>query len=203
MKKLLFVNACSRTEGISRTWMLCDAFLKKNRELNEAVDVIRCDLFEECIHCLSPAEVAQREKLIGTENFDHPMFRFAREFSEADEILIGAPYWDLSFPAVLKAYIENICVNGLTFRYLADGVEGLCAAKRLIYLTTAGGFFGEICHGSQYIEAIGKFLGIKNYVFLSAEGLDICEENTREIMKKAIAEVEQTVVSMREADELH
>jgi FMN-dependent NADH-azoreductase len=203
LKKLLFVNACSRAEEISRTWILCDVFLKKYRELYEAVDVIRCDLFAENIHCLGPDEVVQREKLIGTENFDHPMFGFAREFSEADEILIGAPYWDLSFPAVLKAYIENICVSGLTFRYLADGVEGLCAAKRLTYLTTAGGFFGETCHGSQYIEAIGKFLGIKNYVFLSAEGLDICEENTREIMKKAIVEVEQTVVNMCKMDRLH
>lgn len=57
----------------------------------------------------------------------------------ADVILVGAPYWEYQFPALLRCYVEHISVSGLTFAYGEDGrPHGLCKGDRLFYLTTAG-----------------------------------------------------------------
>jgi len=189
MEKLLFINSCPRVEGVSRTLKLCDVFLEKYKRNHNDTELIRRDLFAESIKCYSLDEIEERDKLITQKAFENPMFKYAHEFSESDKILIGAPYWDLSFPAILKAYIESVCVNGITFHYTASGVEGLCVAKKLMYITTSGGFAGEKGYGIQYIEAIGEFLGISDYLFFSADGLDIAELDTTEIMKKAVVDI--------------
>ena len=60
------------------------------------------------------------------------MFELARQFAAADQIVIAAPYWDLSFPAALKQYFEQINVLGITFAYTPEGVpKGLCRARKL------------------------------------------------------------------------
>ena len=65
---------------------------------------------------------------------------FQKQVVAADVIVMAAPYWDLAFPTKIRAYLEEITVSGITFRYGADGIPlGLCQAKRLIYVTTAGG----------------------------------------------------------------
>ena len=63
---------------------------------------------------------------------------------KADIIVIAAPYWDLSFPAQLKDYIERVNAVGVTFDYDQEGIPyGLCRAKKLVYITTAGGNIQE------------------------------------------------------------
>ena len=54
----------------------------------------------------------QRERLLETGELTHPRFRYAHQFKNADRIVIAAPFWDLSFPALLKVYIENVSVQG-------------------------------------------------------------------------------------------
>ena len=53
-----------------------------------------------------------------------------KQFAAADVIVIAAPYWDLMFPAVLKTYLENITVTGITFCYSDQGrPQSMCKAK--------------------------------------------------------------------------
>ena len=60
--------------------------------------------------------------------------------AQADLVVIAAPDWDMTFPAALKIYLEWTCTLGITFHYTRTGVqEGLCRAKELVYITTAGG----------------------------------------------------------------
>ena len=128
----LFVNACAREE--SRTLSLCRAYL----EGNPAVEEVR--LFERNLVPFDWKMVEERVALIEKADWGDSMFDLAKQFAAADEIVIGAPYWDLSFPAVLKVYIEHVTVNGIVFHYTEEGrPEGLCKAKRLVYITTSGG----------------------------------------------------------------
>lgn len=70
------------------------------------------------------------------------MFDYAHQFADADDIIIAAPYWDLGFPAQLKTYIENIYVPGIVSAYNDHGQScGLCRARSLTYITTAGGAY--------------------------------------------------------------
>lgn len=191
MEKLLLINSCPRSEDVSRTLKLCNSFVKKYIAINSTTQLIQRNLYFENIDCYRLKEINLRDSLLEQKAFDHPMFRYAREFSAADKIVVAAPYWDLSFPSILKAYIENICVNGITFRYTQNGPEGLCSARKLIYITTCGGFSSGKHFGSQYIEAISDFLGIDGYSFISAEGLDIIGLDTDAIMEDALREIEK------------
>ena len=47
------------------------------------------------------------------------------EFLAADKYVFVSPMWNLSFPPVLKAYIDAISIAGKTFKYTAEGPQGL------------------------------------------------------------------------------
>ena len=122
------------------------------------------------------------------------MFELARQFSKAETIVIAAPYWDLSFPAALKQYLELINVVGITFKYSKDGVPvGLCKANRLFYVTTAGGYYVPEEYGFGYIKALAQnYYGIQDVRQITAIGLDIEGADVEAIMRAA----EDTVSGM-------
>ena len=106
--------------------------------------------------------------------------------------MIAAPYWDLSFPSALKQYLEQISVVGITFRYSEDGVPiGLCRAKRLIYVTTADGYYVPEEFGYGYVKALAQnYYGIQDVRQITAAGLDIDGANVEEIMLNAEGTIE-------------
>ena len=176
---ILFVDVCVRGEH-SRTRELAECYLK-DREFT------RLALAEENIKPLDKARLEKRQKLISKGDFSDEIFKYAKQFAQADEIVIAAPYWDFSFPALLKIYIENICVVGVTFDYLSDGTsKSRCKAKKLTYITTAGGVIPERNFGFDYIKAVAsEFFGIKEFECIKAEKFDIYGEDTGKIMENA------------------
>lgn len=177
MEKVLLISACARPD--SRTFRLAGVTVR-----NLSADFSVIDLYNENLQPLDRVGISKREGFIEKNDFSDEMFRFAKEFSEADEIVIAAPYWDLSFPSILKCYFEAICVNGITFKYSEEGrVIPLCKGKRLIYVTTAGGYIGNHNYGFEYVKAVcSNLFGIENTVCISAEGLDIIGNNVEEIL---------------------
>lgn len=181
---LLFIDACAR-EG-SRTRRLARRLLS-----GLGGEVCARQLYKARFPVADEAFLAERDRLIAAEAFDHPMFDMARQFAEAEQIVIAAPYWDLSFPAALKAYLEQINVVGITFRYTPEGVpEGLCRAKRLWYVTTAGGDFCPEQFGFGYVEALAKsYWGIPDVKLIRALGLDLRGADVEMILRKAETEI--------------
>ena len=145
---------------------------------------------------LTYEQLEERNRLIAAGDFSAPLFQFARQFAEADEIVIAAPYWDLSFPSVLRIYLEHTTVTGLTFRYSETGVPvGLCKAKRLIYVTTAGGPIGDRNFGFDYVEALAKtFYGIPQVLCFQAENLDIWGADVPGILENAAKEIQNSAL---------
>ena len=73
--------------------------------------------------------------------------------------MIAAPFWDLSFPASLRQYLEQVNVPGITFRYTEEGIPvSLCRARRLYYVTTAGGYYFPEEYGYGYVKALAENL---------------------------------------------
>jgi len=72
------------------------------------------NLERENVSPLNNARLEYRLKRVLEGNFNDPMFDPAKDFAAAKTIVIAAPYWDLSFPASLKCYIEAVSVIGLT-----------------------------------------------------------------------------------------
>lgn len=52
------------------------------------------------------------------------------EFLSADKYVLVTPMWNLSFPPVVKAYIDAISIAGKTFKYSAEGPQGLLTDKK-------------------------------------------------------------------------
>lgn len=179
-KSLLYVNACVRKE--SRTKKLAEkllAIIDKPCEEICLADILFPIVNEDYLN--------QRDYLISAGVFQNPMFDLARQFSAAETIIIAAPFWDLSFPAMLKQYLEQINVVGITFKYSEDGVPiGLCRAKRLFYVTTAGGHYVPEEYGFGYIKALAQnYYGIQDVRQISAIGLDIDGADVKTIMRVA------------------
>lgn len=189
MDKILLINACVRQN--SRTYDLAQHVLRYFKgDLTELV------LKNENIVPLNEKELENRTEYIKGNEFTHKIFNYAKQFSNSDIIVIAAPYWDLSFPALLKTYIEAICIAGITFKY-RDGIpQGLCKAKRLIYVTTSGGQIGNLNLGFDYIKALSQNLfGISDIQFFSAQNLDIIGNCPDELIGLAKKEIDKTLKS--------
>ena len=180
---ILFVNGCVREN--SRTLELAQAVLAKQ---TDAIEEVR--LYPDGPNGLNAETLRLRDALLTNQELDHPMFRWARQFAAADTIVIAAPYWDLAFPAKVRAYLEEVTVSGITFRYGENGIpQGLCRAKRLIYVTTAGGPIFQN-YGYEYIKALAQgFYGIPDVSLVRAEGLDIRGADPEAIMARAKMEI--------------
>lgn len=182
---ILFINACVRPQ--SRTKRLAEYVLRKiGKEVKEL------NLAEEKIAPLDNNILEQRTKLAASGIFSDKMFALAKEFANAEKIIIAAPYWDLSFPALLKCYIEQINVIGITFAYNNEGKPyGLCKADELIYVTTAGGVIQNDDFGFGYIKSLAqRFYGIKNVSYIKTENLDIIGADVEAILQHAEKEID-------------
>ena len=179
-RPILFINACVRTE--SRTRQLTEKLLLK---LNRPYEEVR--LHEIAFPVADENFLNMRDRLIAERDFENPLFDLARQFSESEIIVIAAPYWDLSFPAALKQYFEQINVVGITFKYTEDGIPvGLCKARRLYYVTTAGGSYVPEEFGFGYIKALSQgFYGIQEVRKIEAAGLDLVGADVSAIMRAA------------------
>ena len=174
--KILFINACVRPK--SRTAELSKHLLDRlDGEITEV------NLYKENLLPLCNKSIEKRalHDISGRE------FEYAKQFSKADVIVIAAPFWDLSFPSVLKIYFENITVSGITFEYSETGRPvSKCRAKKLYYITTSGGYIGNNNFGFDYVKALAEnFFGINDVYFFSAEGLDIVGSDVKEIMDES------------------
>jgi FMN-dependent NADH-azoreductase len=179
-RPILFINACVRTE--SRTRQLTEKLLLK---LNRPYEEVR--LHEIAFPVADEDFLNMRDRLIAERDFENPLFDLARQFSESEIIVIAAPYWDLSFPAALKQYFEQINVVGITFKYTEDGIPvGLCKARRLYYVTTAGGSYVPEEFGFGYIKGLSQgFYGIQEVRKIEAAGLDLVGADVSAIMRAA------------------
>ena len=181
---ILYVDASVRSS--SRTAALALYTLK-----NLPGEVKTLKLCEAPMPVLDEAFLAMRDKACASGDFSAACFEPAMLFAAADEIVIAAPYYDLSFPAALKQFFEQINVIGLTFDYSAEGKPySLCRAKRLFYVTTAGGQIVSDEYGFGYVRALAEyFYGIEECVCFKAEGLDIFGADVPGLLENAKKEI--------------
>lgn len=119
------------------------------------------------------------------------------EFLSSDVILIGAPMYNFNVPSQLKAWVDLISVPGTTFKYGANGPEGLCGGKKVIIISSRGGIYGP---GSpfegndfqeKYLRAILTFLGITDITVITAEGVAYGPDKIAEAVSSAKAKIAQ------------
>lgn len=115
-----------------------------------------------------------------------------QEIQDADIIVMGVPMYNFGIPSALKAYFDHIARAGVTFRYTANGPEGLLADRPVYILAARGGIYAGTPNDSQtpYIRSFLGFLGLKDVHFIYAEGLNMGEEQKENALQKADRNIE-------------
>lgn len=190
MEKVLFLDACVRDRE-SRTKKLCDTYIQSFMKAHPDAVLETVTLRRGAVQTHTEEKLEERDEYIRRRDFSQPMFDLARQYQEADYIIIGTPYWDLSFAAILKVYVENIIVADLTFRSTDAGFVGLCRGRKMVYITTAGGSIGGKNYGYDYMCAIAEMTGIDETQCIKADMLDIVGYDADAIMAETIKEIQE------------
>ncbi len=160
------IDSCMR-EG-SRTKRILRAAMEV---LSGKYDVEVIDVNALALPPVNPKTLAERSSGIVPEE----SVTVARRIASADRIVIAAPFWDMSFPAALKAFFENMSLFGVTFTDNGRTCEGLCRCRRVMYITTRGmdietGSARD--QGSSYIGALSSLWGLGEVITVAAWNLD-------------------------------
>lgn len=199
MKKILYIKANAKPEELSRTFQISNNFIKEYEKLHPEDEITTLDLYKESIDFLTPDNLNElNEPKEGKQG--HPVFKYAFQFFEADKYVIAEPLWNLCIPAILKAYLDYITVNGITFEYTESGPVGLCNGKKAVNITSRGGDYShetaaQYEMGDRYLRTLFGFLGIKDYTTISADALDVSGNDVDAILDNAIKKAQEMAKS--------
>ena len=188
MSKVLYIKANIKNEGESRTFKVSDSFVEEYKKNNPEDEIITLDLYKENIDFLRADDLG---KLFGPkdeESKNNSILKYAYEFAAADKYIIAAPMWNLSFPAILKAYIDYVSVSGITFKYTAEGPVGLLNNKKAVHIVSRGGAYDNSPYemGDRYLRTILGFFGIKDIETIAIDNLDVIGVNVEEKVEEGI-----------------
>ena len=188
MSKVLYIKANMKNDGESRTYKVSDSFVEAYKKDNPEDEVIVLDLYKENIDFLRPDDLG---KLFGPKNEESkndPLLKYAYQFAEADKYIIAAPMWNLSIPAILKAYIDYVSVTGITFQYTAEGPVGLLNNKKAVHIVSRGGEYGNAPYemGDRYLRTILGFFGISDIETIAIENVDVIGADVQGKVEEAI-----------------
>ncbi|HAT4348439.1 TPA: FMN-dependent NADH-azoreductase [Clostridium perfringens] len=188
MSKVLYIKANIKGEGESRTFKVSDSFVEEYKKNNPEDEIITLDLYKENIDFLRADDLG---KLFGPkdeESKNNSILKYAYQFADADKYIIAAPMWNLSFPAILKAYIDYVSVSGITFKYTAEGPVGLLNNKKAVHIVSRGGGYDNSPYemGDRYLRTILGFFGIKDIETIGIDNLDVIGVNVKEKVEEGI-----------------
>lgn len=177
MSKLLYIKANAKPAGMSRTFQVSDRFIEEYEKNHPQDEVTILDLYKENINFLSAEDINTVFGPKTEESKAHPILKYAYQFAEADKYVIAEPLWNLSIPAILKAYIDYVSVTGITFKYTETGPVGLLQGKKAINITARGGDYSSEPSssyemGDRYLRTILGFFGIVDFTTLAINALD-------------------------------
>ncbi|MDE1180599.1 NAD(P)H-dependent oxidoreductase [Paraburkholderia sp.] len=177
MTTILQINSAARSQGANST-MLANELTAKLQQSNPGAQVVVRNLQAEPLPHLDDAilgafftpgdqrtpeqnEIAARSEAL------------IAELQAADTIVIAAPLYNFGISSQLKTYFDFIARAGITFKYGANGPEGLVTGKKVFVVSARGGKFVGTPADSQtpYLTTFLGFLGMTDVNFIFAEGL--------------------------------
>jgi NAD(P)H dehydrogenase (quinone) len=117
----------------------------------------------------------------------------------ADLVIMLAPVWWYSIPAILKGYIDRVFSFGFAYKYTATGPLGLLKGKKGLFITTSGanrqdaemgGMMSTLKKSLTGVFAYSGFQEKKHHNLFAVP--TVSDEERREML----AEVRQLIKSM-------
>ena len=200
MSKVLYIKANVKPAGASRSFTVSDEFIEAYKQSHPEDEIITLDLYKEDISFLTGEDVQSVFGPKTEESKSHPILKYAYQFLEADKYVVSAPFWNLGFPAILKAYMDYICVTGITFKYTENGPVGLCENKKAVHVVSRGGHYSDgptagFEMGDRYLRTLFGFLGVQDIKTIAIEGVDVIGADVDGIVGEAVAEAKELALT--------
>ncbi|MEG6616234.1 NAD(P)H-dependent oxidoreductase [Peptococcaceae bacterium 1198_IL3148] len=179
MGKILFIKANPKPDEHSNTFKLANVFLQEYIKYHpkDEKEITTLDLYQLGIRLLDGEMIAA--KFSGQHNEVHA---YAQQFAAAEKYIIAAPMWNLSIPAILKAYFDYVVQVGITFKYTENGPVGLLTDKprKAVHIVSRGGMYSEgpaaqYEMGDRYVRTILNFMGIPHVETIKLELADVLQ----------------------------
>jgi FMN-dependent NADH-azoreductase len=117
------------------------------------------------------------------------------ELQAADVVVLGVPMYNLGVPAQLKNWIDAVARAGVTFRYTANGPEGLVTGKKVFAVLSRGGLYRDTPADTQvpYLRTFFGLIGVTDIEFIYAEGLNMGPDAERDGLAAARAQIDEAL----------
>jgi FMN-dependent NADH-azoreductase len=202
MTKVLYITAHPHDDTQSFSMAAGKAFIEKYKEVNPSHEVVAIDLYNEDIPQIDADVFSGWGKLQTGKGFEElsdsekakvgRLTELVDQFVDADKYVFVTPFWNFSFPPVMKAYIDAVSVAGKTFKYTEHGPIGLLTDKKALHIQARGGIYSEgpaaqMEMGHRYLDIMMQFYGVPSFEGLFIEGHAAMPDKAQEIKEDGIA----------------
>ncbi|MDT4011236.1 MULTISPECIES: FMN-dependent NADH-azoreductase [Staphylococcus] len=203
MSQILYITAHPLDEMVSNSMAVGKAFIDTYKAEHPEDEVVHIDLFKDEVPEIDAEVFSGWGKLQSGETLTdseqqkvNRLTELVDQFVAADKYVFVTPMWNLSFPPAVKRYFDAVAVAGKTFKYTAEGPQGLLTDKAALHIQSRGGYYSEgpaadFELGDRYIRTILAFMGVPDISLIAIEGHNAEPENAEEIKLNAIQQAEQ------------
>lgn len=203
MSQVLYITAHPLDEMASNSMAVGKAFIDTYKAEHPEDEVVHIDLFKDEVPEIDAEVFSGWGKLQSGETLTdseqqkvNRLTELVDQFVAADKYVFVTPMWNLSFPPAVKRYFDAVAVAGKTFKYTAEGPQGLLTDKAALHIQSRGGYYSEgpaadFELGDRYIRTILAFMGVPDISLIAIEGHNAEPENAEEIKLNAIQQAEQ------------
>ncbi|WP_284644424.1 FMN-dependent NADH-azoreductase [Paenibacillus silviterrae] len=210
MATVLYITAHPHDDQVSYSMAVGKAFIEAYREAHPQDEVITLDLYKMDVPHIDVDVFSGWGKLRSGSSFDQlsgeeqrkvsRLNELVEQYVAADKYVYVTPMWNFSFPPVMKAYIDAICIAGKTFKYTENGPVGLLGDKKAIHIQASGGIYSEgpaaaFESGHSYLGKIMQFHGVPSFEGIFVEGMAAMPDQAQSIKEKAIEKARQAAKS--------
>ncbi|WP_028547801.1 NAD(P)H-dependent oxidoreductase [Paenibacillus sp. UNC451MF] len=212
MATVLYITANPNDHEKSYSLAVGKEFIQVYRSANPYDEIIHLDLYKMDIPQLDADVFSGWGKLGAGTVFEQltnaekakvsRLSELVDQFAAADKYVFVTPIWNFSYPPVMKAYIDSVCVAGKTFRYLPDiGPVGLLGDKKAVHIQASGSVlssgspYANSEMGHRHLGAIMKFLGILSFEGIFVEGIAATPDQAPAIKENAVLRAHEVAQS--------
>ncbi|WP_409475323.1 FMN-dependent NADH-azoreductase [Paenibacillus larvae] len=197
MNNILYITANPKAISESFGLQVGDQFVKTLKTEHPELNIQHLDLFKEEIPFIDATVLGAWDKLRTGEELIQEESRIItrmnevlEQFKAADAYIFVTPMWNLSFPPLLKAFLDNVIIAGQTLRYTENGPQGLLTGKKALHIQARGGVYSEgpaaaLEFTNPYLKAALAFIGITDYSELNVEGIAAFPDQALTILEES------------------
>lgn len=210
METVLYITAHPRDDEQSYSMTVGKEFMQAYRLAHPQDEVVHLDLYRMNIPQLDADILNGWDKLKSGTSFEQLTLaeqtkigrinELVDQFVAADKYIFVNPIWNYSYPPVMKAYLDTICITGKTFKYHPDGSRtGLLGDKKAVHIQASGSVLSPGSNtinegfemGHRHLKVIMDFVGLTDFQSIFVEGIAEYPNQAPQFKEKAIRQAHQ------------